>query len=460
MMHEHDEEDVGGVASSEVSSEDVRADMAGPVRFDGDTMYGWATDLYPLHRSLTGPGVRATLDYLGVRLPGLRRHLVASGTSAFDWIVPDEWTCRRAYVEDEHGERLIDSAWHNLHVVGYSVPIDAWMSVAELDRHLHSLPEQPTWVPFVTSYYQRRWGFCLSHEQRERLRRESGRRVHVVVDATLAPGFLDFADLLVPGESEGEVLFSTYVCHPSMANNELSGPVVQTALAQWLRSLPSRRLTYRFVFVPETIGSLVYLSEHLEHMQRHTHAGFALTCFGDERAYSYLASRRGDTLADRVARHVLQHRVGGHHSYSFLDRGSDERQYCAPGIDLPVCSLMRTKHGSFPEYHTSADDLSIISPGGLAGSLGLCRAIVTVLEKNLRFRTTTLGEPQLGRRGLYTSIGSGEIDAASSRYRDVLAYADGSLDLIGLADALGAYAVDLLPAIATLREHGLIVAEP
>ena len=427
---------------------------------EGDAMYGWAADLYPIHRSLTGPGVRATLDYLGERVPGLRRHRVASGTRAFDWIVPDEWQCRRAYVEDERGERLIDTAWHNLHVVGYSEPIDAWMTVAELDAHLHSLPQHPTWVPYITSYYRRRWGFCLSHAQRERLRSVPDKRVRVVVDATLGPGFLDFADLLVPGESSDEILFSTYVCHPSMANNELSGPVVQAALARWVQSLPRRRHTFRFVFVPETIGSLVYLSEHLDHMRAHTRAGFTLTCFGDDRTFSYLASRRADTLADRVARHVLKHRVGAFAAYSFLDRGSDERQYCAPGIDLPVCSLMRTKHGEYPEYHTSADDLTVISPVALEASLALCKDIVAVLEENHRYRTTTLGEPHLGSRGLYPSISSGEIDAASSRYRDILAYADGELDLIGLADTIGASAVDLLPAIATLRQHGLIVAEP
>ena len=423
-------------------------------------MYGWATDLFPLHRSLTGPGVRATLDYLGERLPGLRRHRVASGTPAFDWIVPDEWQCRRGYVEDERGERLIDTAWHNLHVVGYSEPIDAWMTIAELDQHLHSLPEQPAWIPYITSFYERRWGFCVSHAQRERLLQTPGRRVHVVVDATLEPGFLDFADLVIPGESSDEILFSTNVCHPSMANNELSGPVVQAALARWVDALPRRRFTFRFVFVPETIGSLVYLSQRLEHMQAHVRAGFVLTCIGDDRAFSYLASRRADVLADRAARHVLEHRVGRFHAYTFLDRGSDERQYCAPGIDLPVGSLMRTKHGAYPEYHTSADDLSVISSEGLSGSLMVCRDVVTVIEGNLRYRTTTLGEPHLGRRGLYPSISSGEIDATSTRYRDILAYADGSLDLIDLADTLGVYAIDVLPAIATLRQHGLIVAEP
>ena len=437
---------------------DIRSE--GQASNDGDTMYGWATDLYPLHRSLTGPGVRATLDFFGERMPGLRRHRVASGTPAFDWIVPDEWQCRRAYVEDECGERLIDTAWHNLHVVGYSEPIDAWMTIAELDQHLHSLPERPTWIPYVTSFYRRRWGFCLAHAQRERLRQAPDRRVRVVVDATLEPGFLDYADLLMPGESSDEILFSTNVCHPSMANNELSGPVVQAALARWVAALPRRRFTYRFVFVPETIGSLAYLSQRLEHMQAHVRAGYVLTCIGDDRAFSYLASRRADTLADRAARHVLQHRVGRYHAYTFLDRGSDERQYCAPGIDLPVGSLMRTKHGAYPEYHTSADDLSVISPAGLDGSLRVCRDVVTLIEENVRYRTTTLGEPHLGRRGLYPSISSGEIDATSARYRDILAYADGSLDLIELADTLGAYAVDLLPAIATLRQHGLIATEP
>jgi len=434
--------------------------LARPVLNDGDMMYAWATDLFPLHRSLTGPGLRATLDYLGERLPGMRRHRVASGTRAFDWTVPEEWQFRHAYVEGECGERLIDSAWHNLHVVGYAEPIDTWMTIAELDEHLHSIPEQPDWIPYVTSYYQRRWGFCITHAQREHLRQDPHRRVHVVVDATLGPGFLDYADLVVPGESLDEVLFSTYVCHPSMANNELSGPVVQMALARWLQALPRRRLTYRFVFLPETIGSLVYLSEHLGHLRAHTRAGFVLTCVGDERAFGFLASRQSDTLADRAARHVLDHRVSQYQAYSFLERGSDERQYCAPGIDLPVCSVMRSKYLTYPEYHTSADDLALISPGGLGESLDVCRDIVAILESNSRYRTTTLGEPQLGRRGLYPSVSRRGIDAESTRYRDILAYADGSLDLIGLAESIDAYALDLVPAIATLKQFGLIVAEP
>ena len=422
-------------------------------------MHAWATELYPLHRSLTGPGNRATLDYLGELLPSMRRHRVVSGTRAFDWTVPDEWQFNRAFVEDDRGERLIDTGLHNLHVVGYSEPIDAWMTIAELDEHIHSMPDKPTWIPYVTSYYQRRWGFCITHTQREQLRQEPKRRVHVVIDAALGPGFLEYADLVVPGECRDEVLFSTYVCHPSMANNELSGPVVQTALARWVQTLPSRRLTYRFVFVPETIGSLVYLSEHLGHMRGHTRAGFVVTCVGDERTFSYLESRQGDTLADRAARHVLGNLIGDYRAYSFLARGSDERQYCAPGIDLPVCSVMRSKYGTYPEYHTSADDLSLITARGLGESLAVYQAIVTLLEANVQYRVATLGEPQLGPRGLYPTLSKRGSAATTRTLLDVLAYADGTRDLISLAESIGVSALAIIPIVKRLHKEGLLVEE-
>ena len=263
----------------------------------------------------------------------------------------------------------------------------------------------------------------------------------------------------MPGDSEDEILISTYVCHPSLANNELSGPVVATALAQHVASLPRRRFTYRFVFVPETIGSILYISRHLEQLKARVKAGFVLTCLGDERAYSYMPSRLGGTWADRAALHVLKHRAPDYLAYSFLDRGSDERQYCAPGVDLPVCSVMRTKYGVYPEYHTSADDLTLVTPAGLRGGFEVLRDCLEVLEHDRRWRAVHLCEPQMGKRGLYSSLGTRSIAEAVKTRMDILAYADGR-PLLDIAETLGRPIADLIPYVEELAAHGLITEEP
>ena len=325
----------------------------------GSEMYGWARDLFPVCRSLTGNGTRQTLAYLRDIVPEMTLHEVRSGTAAFDWIVPDEWNIAGGYIENEAGERVVDFADSNLHVVGYSQPVDGIFTLEELDPHLHSLPDRPDTVPYITSYYARNWGFCLTHNTRETMK---AGRYRCVIDSTLGPGSLTYGEIFLPGTSSSEIFLSTYVCHPSMANNELSGPIVTIALARWLAGRRDRRYGIRIVFIPETIGSIVYLSRHLEHLKQHVIAGFNITCVGDDRAWSYLPSRRGDTLADRAALHVLGREHPDFVHYSYLDRGSDERQYCSPGVDLPVASVMRSKYGAYPEYHTSDDDLSVISP--------------------------------------------------------------------------------------------------
>ena len=422
----------------------------------GLEMHSWAKDLFPICRSLTGNGVRETLSYLSRIVPAMTIHEVPSGTQAFDWTIPDEWNIRAAYIEDENGNRVVDFARNNIHVVGYSTPVDEWLTLAELQPHLHSLPEQPGAIPYVTSYYVRRWGFCLAHAQRESL---ADGRYHVVIDSTLEPGSLTYGEVLIPGREKREILLSTYICHPSMANNELSGPVVTTALARWLSELPERRFSYRIVFVPETIGSIVYISRHLEQLRRDVIAGYVVTCIGDDRAYSFLRSRAGNTLADRAAKLVMHRHAPDHVEYSYLDRGSDERQYCSPGVDLPVASIMRTRYNSYPEYHTSLDDLRVVTPTGLEGGFEALRKTIDLIEHNRTYRATTPCEPQLGRRGLYPTLSTRGAGYAVRSMTNVLAYADGTRDLIDLADFIGISADEAVETAEKLASAGLLASD-
>lgn len=415
----------------------------------GALMYAWAEDIFPICRSLTGPGVRATLGYIQKQLSGLEIISVPSGYQAFDWTVPNEWTVRDAYVTNENGDRIIDFKMNNLHLVGYSEPTDQWLTLEELNNHLYSLPEQPDAIPYATSYYKRSWGFCLTHNNRMSL---TPGQYRAVIDADLKPGILNYAELIVPGETDEEVLLSTYICHPSMANNEISGPVVTTALAQWLQSLEKRRYTYRIVFLPETIGSIVYLSRNLHKMKAKTIAGFVITCVGDNRAYSLLPSRTGNTLADRVAEHVLNNHTENYVRYSFLERGSDERQYCSPLIDLPVVSIMRTKYGKYTEYHTSKDDLSLINQEGLEGGFDCIRKCLQALEANWFYKAIIPCEPQLGKRGLYNISSNDDIDLQGN----VLAYADGKTDLIAMANIINSSVIDCFTVAENLVFNGLL----
>ena len=408
------------------------ADWQDPAQI-GKAMHDLAARLFPINRSLTGDGVRESLALLRHCLPELVVNEVPTGTECFDWQVPDEWNVREAYIVGPDGRRVVDFRDHNLHLMGYSEPVDMTLSLEELQPHLHSLPELPEAIPYVTSYYRRRWGFCLAHRVRQQL---PPGQYRVVIDATLAPGSLSYGDLLIPGESDQEILLSSYLCHPSMANNELSGPLVGVFLMAWLASLPRRRYSYRLMLVPETLGAIVYLARHLEHLKAHTLAGFNLSCLGDERGYSYLPSRRGDTLADRAALHALKHIDPGFHRFTFLDRGSNERQLCAPGVDLPIASVMRTKYGCFPEYHTSLDDLSLVTPTGLAGGFMAVRRAIECIEQDGRYQVTVLCEPQMGKRGLYPDLSTRWSGWQVRDMMNLLAYSDGALTLFEIAETI------------------------
>ncbi|EBA14552.1 hypothetical protein RSK20926_01117 [Roseobacter sp. SK209-2-6] len=417
-------------------------------------MHDLATRLWPINRSITGNGLRQTLEILKEHLPELTITEVASGTQCFDWVVPPEWNVTQARLTAPDGSVVADIADHTLHLLGYSTPVDLRLSLDELQSHLYSLPDQPDAIPYMTSYYKERWGFCITDTARQAL--QPG-EYHARIESTLdADGALSYGELVIPGESEQEIFISTYICHPSMANNELSGPVVATALAMWLSRLPQRKYTYRFVFIPETIGSIAYLSRNLEVLQSRVIAGFNVTCIGDERGYSYLASRHGDTLSDRVVQHVMQHVDPDHIRYPWEERGSDERQYCAPGIDLPITTVMRSKFGEYPEYHTSLDDLELVTPAGLQGGLDVLQKCCTVLEADAAYRVTVLGEPQLGKRGLYPNLSTKDTKRQVANMMNLISYSDGQHSVLDIAEKLDQPFWVLQPIAEVLYEHSLL----
>jgi len=419
----------------------------------GKQMHDLCRELFPICRSITGNGLRESLMILKRYVPDLKIFEVPTGTKCFDWEVPKEWNINDAYIVTPDGDKICDFKKSNLHVVGYSVPIDRLISFDELQEHLHSLPDQPNAIPYVTSYYEEQWGFCISQNQRDMLIPGNYR---VVIDSKLENGSLTYGELIIPSESSQEIFLSTYLCHPSMANNELSGPVVTVFIARWINSLKKRRHTYRIIFIPETIGSITYLSRNLESMKKNIVAGFNVTCIGDERAYSYLPSRNQKTLSDKAALHTLKHLHSDFITYSFLVRGSDERQYCAPGIDLPICSIMRSKYGCYPEYHTSLDDLDFVTPKGLFGGYQVLKRSIECLELNETLKATILCEPNLGKRGLYPKLSTKNNPSNARVIINFLTYADGVLSNIEIADIINVPLWDLDKIIAKLKKEGLL----
>jgi aminopeptidase-like protein len=366
----------------------------------GEELHALVADLYPICRSITGDGVRETLRRVAGIVP-LEVHEVPTGKQALDWTVPREWNITDAYVKDAQGRRVIDFGASSLHVVGYSTPVDRRMTLAELKDHLFSIPEHPGWIPYRTSYYRESWGFCLTHDALLDLADGS---YDVRIDSTLEDGHLTYGEYYLQGDRPDEVLVSTHVCHPSLANDNLSGIAVAAQVARALTDLP-RRLSYRFLFVPGTIGAIVWLSQNRDAVARIKH-GLVLTGVGDRGRPTYKRSRRGNADIDRAVEHVLRHSGDGYEIVDFSPYGYDERQYCSPGFDLPVGCFMRTPWGRYPEYHTSADDLGFVRPESLADSLAKVLAALSVVDNNATYlNLSPYGEPQLGRRGLYRSAG-------------------------------------------------------
>lgn len=407
--------------------------------------------LYPICRSITGDGVRQTLDVIGEALPGLERRAVASGTAAYDWTVNDEWNVRDAWIADPTGRRVVDFRENNLHLVSYSVPVRARMSLEELRPHLHTLPEHPDWIPYRTTYYSRTWGFCLTQRQLEAMGEGP---FDVVVDTTLEPGELTYGELVIPGETDDEILFTTHVCHPSIANDNLSGIVVAIELARALGALPRRRYSYRFVFAPGTIGSITWLSRN-RRLLDHIRHGLVLTGLGGPGPLVYKRTRRGDRTIDRAATHVVTRRGGEVRDYS--PYGYDERQFNAIGFDLPVGRLSRTPHGEYPEYHTSADDLGFVRDEELLEAYAALLQVVEVLEHDAAYvNLSPHGEPQLGKRGLYPTTGGKSASDAVMAMLWTLGYSDGRATLLDIADRADLDFAQVCRAAADLTRAGLL----
>ncbi len=420
----------------------------------GTEIHNFAKNLWKINRSITGEGTRETLGKISSHLPQLIIHEVKTGTQVFDWVVPQEWHVEEAYIRCPSGETICDFSENNLHLMGYSTPIAKTVTLDELQKHLYSLPEQPDAIPYITSYYKERWGFCLTQNDRDKLVEGS---YEVVINSRLFDGVLNYGELLINGGSDKEVFISTYICHPSMANNELSGPAVVTFLAKWLTEQKSLRYSYRIVFIPETIGSIVYLSKNYRHLKEKVEAGFNVSCIGDNRTYSYLPSRKGNTISDNVAKHILKWIYSEYHSYSWSDRGSDERQYCAPGIDLPIASIMRTKYGEYPEYHTSLDNLvDVVTPEGLQGGYEALRRALETLEKNITPRVKVYGEPQLGKRGLYPTLSTKKSRQQVRVMMDLITWSDGEHTLLEIAEKIHTPIWDLYEILEKLVLNDLI----
>tara|TARA_R110002074_G_scaffold111859_3_gene239770 strand:+ start:7 stop:1302 length:1296 start_codon:yes stop_codon:yes gene_type:complete len=426
----------------------------------GEEIYDLCDRLFPICRSITGNGNRKTLQIIQDNVPcEISVHEVPTGYQAYDWEIPQEWSINDAYILDPSGNKIVDFKDSNLHVVNYSAPVHQKITLEELQEHLYSAPGYPDAIPYVTSYYNRRWGFCLEHEKREKL--QDGEYT-VFIDSELKDGFLTYGEVIIPGETNEEVFLTTYICHPSMANNECSGPAVVTYLIKWLLE-QNRRYTYRVVFAPETIGAITYISKNYDTLKENIIAGFNVTCIGDNNNYSFMPSRLGGTLTDKVAKHVLDNFTDSYNEYSFLQKGSDERQYCHPNVDLPLVTIMRSKYGTYPEYHTSKDNMDFISPEGLFGGYNIVKSCIEALESNYVYKSAVICEPKLSKRNMVPKDWHKRRTGGDQKSRydlinmmNALFYCDGNHDVVDVANVLSIDFRQCMEYIDALRDNEII----
>ena len=416
--------------------------------------------LFPICRSLTGNGVRKTLNIIKKEFPMLKIHKVKSGTKVFDWNVPPEWNVNDAFILDKNNKKIVDFKKNNLHLVGYSTPLNKFISKKKLFKHLHSLPKQPEAIPYITSYYKKYWGFCLNHKEKlqfDKKYKNSDKFKAVIKSNLNSKGNLNYGELVVKGKSKQEVLISTYVCHPSMANNELSGPIVSMSLINYFSKIKNLSKTLRFLFIPETIGSITYLSKNLSYLKANIIGGFNLSCIGDERQHSCMFSKYGNTPSDRSIVEAYKKLKIKFKRYSFLERGSDERQYNSPGIDLPIASIFRTKYGKYPEYHTSLDNFDLVTKKGIQGGFNVAKEAIKILTKKIIPKNRILCEPQMGKRGLYPSISTKDKKKIIMNYMSFLQYADGKNDLKSIAKILNISSHETKKIYKILKKNNLII---
>ena len=403
-------------------------------KYYGNKMIKWGKDIFNYNRSITGEGVRSTLRYFKSFLPNLKILSVRSGYKAYDWTVPNEWKIREAYIEDKRGKRIVDFKKNNLHVVGYSKPINKILSYKELNRKLYSDKTLKNAIPYRTSYYKKDWGFCISHNQKKKLNKNESFKVKI--NSNHFKGRMNYGEIFLKGSTPREILFSSNICHPSMANNELSGPILGAALAHYL-SKKKTKFSYRFIFIPETIGAVVFIKKNLTKLKKNLIAGFTLSCIGDNKNYSLVNSPGENNYADKIAMLNFKLNKIKFKKYSFLNRGSDERQFCSPNLDLPVCSISRTKYGEYKEYHTSLDNLNFISKKGLGSSFKIMKKLINLIENDKIYVSKFIGEPFMTKYKLKRSL-SGEkyLNEETENIINLIAYSNGQRGLLEISDIL------------------------